>query len=127
VIELSGSGSDNGYRLGNEDGGSWHNTSQFVAEWSMQYAEYFSCYVDVESTAGHRYIYYTPDDYDLLGSGEYVHYGLTSIAMDGQWHTFVRDLEADLQQAQPGVSVVEVNGLFIRGSGRMDDIKLKAY
>ena len=44
--------------------------------------------------------------------------------MDGQWHTYVRDLQADLNTAQPGVTILEVNGFLIRGSGMVDDIKL---
>ncbi len=43
---------------------------------------------------------------------------------DGQWYTVVRDLQADLDGAQPGVTILEVNGLLIRGSGLVDDVKL---
>ena len=50
-------------------------------------------------------------------------FGLGTDAMDGQWHTFVRDLQADLNMAQPGVTILEVNGFLIRGSGMVDDIK----
>jgi len=81
-------------------------------------------YIDVETTAGHRYIYYTPEDYDGLGDGKYVHHGLGSDVIAGQWHTFVRDLQADLEEAQPGEEILEVNGFLIRGSGRVDDIEL---
>jgi hypothetical protein len=45
--------------------------------------------------------------------------------MDGQWHTFARDLQADLEASQPGVDILEVNAFLIRGSGRVDDILLK--
>ena len=127
VIQFTGSGIQNGYRLGNANGGTWsqwHNSGQFVVEWSMKYAQDFIVYIDVETTAGHRYLYYTPVNQDGLGSGEYVHHGLGTAAMDGQWHTFVSDLQADLADAQPGVTILEVNGFLIRGSGRVDDIKL---
>ena len=93
----------------------------------MKYSEDFIVYLDVETTAGHRYLYYTPVNQDGLGSGEYVHHGLGTAAMDGQWHTFVRDLQADLADAQPGVTILEVNGFLIRGSGRVDDIKLRYH
>ena len=43
--------------------------------------------------------------------------------MDGQWHTFLTDLQADLSDAQPGVTILEVNGFLIRGSGKLDNIK----
>ena len=124
VIQLRGAGTRNGYVLRNEDGSPWHNSEQFTIQWSMKYDEDFVVYLDVETTAGHRYIYYTPDDYDDLGSDKYVHHGLGSLATDGKWRTFTRDLQADLEDAQPGVTILEVNGFLIRGSGRVDDIKL---
>jgi len=124
VIQFQGAGTKNGYVLRNTDWNKWRNTSQFVIQWSMKYEEDFVVYLDVETTAGHRYIYYTPDDYDDHGSGEYVHHGLGSLATAGQWHTFTRDLQADLEDAQPGINILEVNGFLIRGSGRMDEIKL---
>ena len=65
-----------------------------------------------------------PAVYNNLGDGEYVGYGLGPDAMDGQWHTFVRDLQADLEEAQPGVTILEVNRFLIRGSGMLDDIAL---
>lgn len=125
VIELSGLGLNNGYQLREENGYPWLDSSRFVIEWSMQYSEKFEVFIDVRTTAGHRYLYYTPDDYDGLGNGENVHYGLGSDVKDGIWHTFVSDLQVDLEAAQPGVEILEVNGIFIRGSGRVDDIKLK--
>jgi hypothetical protein len=124
VIELSGSGAENSYRLYLEEGSWWHNSSQFVIEWSMKYSEDFTIYIYVETTAGRRWLDYTPVNYDDLGSGQHIYHGLGSDIVDGQWHTFVRDLQADLQEAQPWVSIVEVNGFLIRGSGFVDDIKL---
>jgi len=124
VVQLSGSGTANGYRLRNDDGSPWHNATQRVIEWSMAYSEDFTVYVDVETTAGQRFLYYTPEDTDRLGTQRYVHHGLGSGVIDGLWHTFFRDLETDLEQAQPGESVLEVNGLFIRGSGKVDDVRL---
>jgi PKD repeat protein len=129
VIQFMGSGTQNGYRLGNANGATWsawHNSDQFVVEWSMKYSENFIVYIDVQTTAGHRYLYYTPTDQDGLGSTEYVHHGLGTAAMDGQWHTFVRDLQADLADAQPGVMILEVNGFLIRGTGQVDDVQLNS-
>ncbi len=68
---------------------------------------------------------YLPSDNDSLGSGEYIHYGIGSDSIDGRWRTFTRDLQADLEQAQPGVRLLTVNGFLIRGSGKVDDIMLK--
>jgi len=127
VIKFTGSGIENGYWLRNDDGSKWHNKSQFVVKWTMKYSESFVVYIDTETTAGHRYIYYTPATHDGLGNGEYVHHGLGTYAMNGRWHTFVRDLQADLDEAQPGEKILEVNGFLIRGSGRVDDIALRIF
>jgi hypothetical protein len=124
VIELTGYGTGNGFRLGESDGSRWHNENQTVIQWSMNYSELFIVYIDLETTAGHRYLTYRPLDYDLLGQGEYIYFGLGSEVIDGEWHTFVRDLQADLNVAQPGVIILEVNGFLIRGSGMVDDISM---
>jgi hypothetical protein len=126
VIELSGTGTQNGYRLLNQDGSPWGNRNQFIIEWSMAFSGDFTIYVDVETTAGRRFLYYTPQDIDKLGSQDYVHHGLGSQVMDGLWRTIVRDLRADLLDAQPGVLIIEVNGILVRGSGRLDDIRLRS-
>lgn len=124
VVELNGSGLLNGYRLRNKNGSKWHNASQFVIQWSMKYSEDFYVYVDVETSAGHRYLTYRSVDYDSLGAGEYVYYGLGGGIVDGRWHTVVRDLQVDLAAAQPGVRIREVNSFLVRGSGLLDDIQL---
>jgi hypothetical protein len=124
VIELTGSGTKNGYQLISDDGSKWHNQTQKVIQWSMNYSELFVVHIDLETTAGHRYLIYRPLEYDQLGLGELVYFGLGTDSMDGQWHTFVRDLQADLNVAQPGVAILEVNGFLIRGSGMVDDISM---
>ena len=121
VIQLSG----NGFRLRSDDFTGWQNANQFIIEWSMKCTAFFYIFIDVETTAGHRYIYYSPRDQNNLGSKAYVHHGLGSDATDGQWHTFVRDLQADLKDGQPNNQILEVNAFLIRGSGRLDDIMLK--
>ena len=126
AIALSGAATQNVYKLTNENGTPWHNQRQFVIKWRMKYAESFSVYIDMETTAGHRYLKYIPADNFSLDGGETVHHGLGADAEDGQWHTFIRDLQADLAEVQPGVIITEVNGFLIRGSGLVDDIRLYA-
>jgi DNA-binding beta-propeller fold protein YncE len=124
VISLEGDRRKNGYHLKDENLIKWHNTGQFVIEWSMKYSELFIIYIDVETTAGKRSIVYVPRDYSNLGESVYIYHGIGSISTDGQWRTIYRDLRADIFEAQPSVELLEVNGFLIRGSGRVDDIKL---
>jgi hypothetical protein len=125
VIHLAGSGIDNGYRLRSKNFSNWANKSQFVIEWSMKYSENFVIYVEIQTSVGTRHLQYEPLDADKLGRTSPVRLGLGSGTNDGQWHTFVRDLQADLNKAQVGVKIQQVNSFSIRGSGVVDNVRLR--
>ncbi len=124
VIHLQGGGTGTGYRYPYSSSHYWNDAQHLLIRWSMKYAEDYYVYVSVDTTAGHRYIYYTPVDYDNLGTSGYVHHGLGVSSKDGAWHTFERDLLADLHDAQPSVDIIDVNAILFRGSGYVDDIQL---
>lgn len=126
AIHLLGGGWNTCYRYPST-GNDWNAVGMSVIQWSVKYSEYFTVYISVDTNAGHRYLMYTCDSSDGLGSGEYIHFGLSSTAYDGNWHTFQRDLQADLARAQPSVTINDVNAFLIRGSGYVDDIKLLTY
>lgn len=125
VVEVAGGGTANGYRLRNPDLSDWNHTGQTAVEWKMNFSESFNVYVVVDTTAGQRYLYYTNVEADYLGDSGYIHHGLGTAAASGTWQTFERDLVADLHDAQPGVTLLDVNGFWARGSGRFDDILFK--
>ncbi len=125
VIEFTGSGTNNGYRLRNADGTYWNDTAFKIIEWSMKYGESFTVYIAVQTKDGFRYLYYTPAATSNLGTDTYVHHGLGTNVQDGYWHTLVRDLQHDLKEAQPDNELQAVLGFLIRGSGRVDDIKTR--
>ena len=45
---------------------------------SINFAGDFTIFVETETTDGFRFLYYTPEDFDDLGSGGYVGHGLGS-------------------------------------------------
>ncbi len=122
VIEVSGSGLENGYRLRRFDHTPWENTNQSIFSWDQKFSEPFSIFVEIETNAGPRYLRYTPSDLSNLGQGKYIHHGLGEDHADGQWRTVVRDLEADLKGGQPDLDLIKVNSFLVRGSGRVDNI-----
>ena len=128
VIELSGEGLDNGYLLRNENSSWWYNHEDKIIQWSMNYSEDFEILIRVKTTDGIRFIYYTPSENSTLvdSIGIYIHYGLGSDSKDGNWHTITRNLEDDLQKVQPDNKIIYIAGFYIRGSGRIDDIKTLA-
>ena len=118
LICLSGDKTATGYRctFGNPV------SDMFKIQWRMKYSETFQVFVSCMTSAGHRYIYYTPSDNDNLGTDGYVHHGLGKDAANGEWITVRRDLMKDLQDAQPDNTIISVDALLIRGSGFIDDI-----
>lgn len=127
VIQFRGASIADGYLLSKTDGGKWRNPKQFVIEWSMQFSEAFLITIDMETSAGRRILTYLPFELAALGINMYVYRGLGTDARSGMWRTFARDLQSDLNEAQPGVAILEVNSFLIRGSGRVDDIRLRDY
>jgi len=132
VIKLTGNGKKTGYSLGNRSGrasyiGAWHNRTEKVLKWSMKYNEPFRIYIPITTEHGNRYLTYTNQSVDSKGKirGGKVNHGLGTDSVDGTWHTFTRDLEADWNEFMPDDPFVAVNGFFIKGSGTVDDISLK--
>jgi hypothetical protein len=125
VIQLKGKGTENGYLLRNSDGSWWYNTKDKIVQWSMNYAEDFSIYFRVKTEEGIRLIYYTAENHNNLEGrlGIYIHYGLGEESKNGTWQTFTRNLEEDLQKVQPNNKLLYIAGIYIRGSGRVDDFK----
>jgi len=123
VIELSGNGQQNGFEIGRRRGdGQWNNQAHNSIEWSMNFNEAFSVYVALQTANGPRYMLYTATNADAGVSGNYIRLGLGAGVNDGQWHTFSRNLEADLHRFEPNNELQEIDAFLVRGSGRIDDI-----
>ncbi|MCP4723967.1 MAG: T9SS type A sorting domain-containing protein, partial [bacterium] len=96
---------------------------------SMNFSAGFTIYTWVETDNGKRYIIYNASDTDggYSDSGTpSVTIGLGSDAVDGTWHTYNRDLQADLELYEPGNNIVLVEAFMIRGTGLLDDIKISS-
>ncbi len=125
VIELKGSATANGYRLGHYSN-AWNNKYNKVIKWSMNYKENFVVYISTKTKKGHRYLYYTARNTDagMHSNGEYIHHGIGVNAKNGTWQTFHRDLEADLKEFESDNELISINAFLIRGSGRIDDVEI---
>ena len=122
VVQFTGSGTANGYRLRSAGGAYWNDTSFKVIEWSMNYSESFTVYIAVQTKKGFRYLTYNPVNTDTLGNDTYISYGLGTNIQNGQWRTIFRDLAYDVKHAQPDNELQAVLGFLIRGNGMVDDI-----
>ena len=125
-IQLKGSGRRNGYILGNLEGrdGAWNNTTEKTIQWKMKYSDRFTIYISVQTTKGHRYIYYTNSNSNRGINGKYIHHGLGSDSADDTWKTFNINLETDLKEFEIDNNIISIDAFLVRGSGRIDDISL---
>ncbi len=127
VIAFKGAGTSNGYILGNWEGkkGAWNNTKEHTLQWKMNFTKGVVVYVRVMTQQGARYLYYTHSSKSYgKRNNTYIHIGLGKKASDGNWHTFTRDLEADLKKYEPNNRLIAVNAFLVRGNGFVDDVEL---
>lgn len=127
VIEFQGNGTNDAYIAGAERGElAWNEQEHFTISWEMQYAEDAVIYVMVETTEGVRYLFYTPSHVRglLHGFERGIMHGLGGSIRDGRWRKITRDLQSDLQDAEPDNQLMAVNGIIVRGSGRIDNLLL---
>ena len=132
VIQLKGSGIQNGYKMGShaQTSGAWDNTSQTLLDLDLQATENFSINLSVDTSAGRRHLIYQPIDYNLgphSSNTSLIRFGLGSYLTDGQWQGVNQDLEVDLKIYEPNNNILSVNGIFIRGNLRVDNIALLSH
>jgi len=129
VISVQGEGRKNAYQLGARKGvKSWNNQNEKVLKFSMKIDEKYKLYIYAQTEKGYRYFYYSHSRRDKgLIKGRrtsYIHHSLGKASMDGKWHNYVRDLEADLKEYEPDNKIIAINGFRLKGSALIDDIEL---
>ena len=91
----------------------------------MKIDEKYKIYIAVETEKGLRYLYYTHNNSDKgLINNKYIHHGLGTVSMNGEWQEFTRNLETDLKEYEQDNHILSVNGFKIQGSAKLDDIEL---
>ncbi len=125
VIELRGNGFENSFLLKRKDGNYWYNTNQFILQWDMKTDQYVRVFVYIMTYKGFKFLYYDTSNIDSIGDEDYIHYSLGEQAADNKWHTFTRDLRADLRSVQPDNDILSVEWFGIRGSAKIDNVVLK--
>jgi len=121
VIELLGDNLNNGFQIGGfpSQTKAWTHSDEKVLGFDIKTSEKFLIFISLETVHGFKFLIYAPTSSNI-GSA----YGLGVDTKNGKWHTIYRDLEADLKEIDPTNSILTVNGLFFRGSARMDNIEL---
>jgi len=127
VIQFTSDGTNNAFRLRNENNTNWNDNSHKYATWDMNFNSKYYIYVNVSTEEGNKYIRYSSHgDNGITTDGNYVLLNIGSELMDGNWHNVVRDLQADLKTQFPDLTVTKVNQMVVRGTGKMDNVGLRA-
>lgn len=128
VISMEGNGYENQYIIGGDspsDIDAWGDTKHSNIRWSLKNSDGFIIYLTVNSQNGVRYLRYSDNDFAQKGiDGSEIYYGLGYGSSDGKWHTFVRDIDADIKEFEPDNSLLSVEGFLLIGSARVDDLEL---
>lgn len=122
VVHFDGLETRNGYILGNYPGkpGAWNKQGDTLIEWEMQYNEAFIIYVLVTTkNGGLSYIYYKATDESYRNTQGNIQHGLGVASTNGVWQKVRRDLNADLRAFDPENEIVSIEGIIVRGSGKL--------
>ena len=127
VISFQGNNSENIYLIGNETGknGAWRDTKHSNLKWSFNSNNNFEIYLLVNTLKGVKKIKYSNSDIDIKSvQGDEIDFGIGDTASDGKWHTFIRDIEADVEYFDNTNKLLSVDGLLVVGNSKIDDIEL---
>ncbi len=123
VIKLIGEGYKAGFWLRRSNGSLWNDRDYHKISWKGKFDSSFLIYVYVKTTEGEVYLQYIPVDRDVIIGGKY-NFALGSFSKDGHWHTFERDIKADLRKLPDfNGELISIEGFLVRGHGFIDDVK----
>ena len=125
VIQVTGDGVDNSFRLMSSGDTDWNNSTESILSWDGKFSSDFRVAITVQTEDGVRYLRYMIGDSEPDINGAFITHYLSADHIDGNWHTIERDLVADLAAIEPDNVLLEVDNFIVRGSGRLDNIELK--
>ncbi|MFA0812390.1 hypothetical protein [Microbulbifer epialgicus] len=134
VIEISGDGTSNGFRTlqgGQID--AWNITDGTKARAELKLSGEAILYYRLETSKGPAYVSYNSgvqEPYIYFSSSSnttYYTFPLEDTYRDGNWHTFERDILADVAYLDPAAEVQGIMAFYIRGNGRIGTIEVDTH
>ena len=127
VISFQGVNETNSYMIGanaNENG-SWNDTTHHNLKFSFLSSNSFEVSLFVKTQKGNRVLKYTnqPISYKEA-QNNILSYGLGETTSDGNWHTFIRDINADIKHFDNSNKLISIEGLRVKGDSKIDDLEL---
>ena len=128
VISFSGDSYAHQYIIGGDyvgEANAWNDTKHKHIQWSIKNSNGFVIVLVVNSSNGVRFINYFDASTDIANiDGETLNYGLGENASNDKWHTYIRDIEKDLQKLEPNNTLLSVEGFIVIGDMKLDNLEL---
>ncbi|WP_444896391.1 hypothetical protein [Microbulbifer sp. SSSA005] len=130
VVELSGSGTNDGFKLyKNAAHEQWNIEGSASVRLEMNLSAPSRIFFSVETSKGYAFIEYSsqvtsPGIYYSSSGTPYYQFPLDASYLDGNWHAFERDLQADLASLDPDVELLNIGVFLVRGSGRIGTLEV---
>jgi hypothetical protein len=102
----------------------WNNKSQKNLSLKLNSLDSFIINVRLDTELGARYIRYKNTDSNPSKRRSTIDVGLGENIANGNWQSINRNLQADLESADPGNRITAVHGLLVRGILKLDEVKL---
>ena len=138
VVEMHSRGIANSFHFVGYDANERYQWNEFpryvgknIVSWDGKFSNKFIVYVVLKYKLNgvdvQKDLVYGPSPTGYPNYTEnFLYISLGASAKDGTWHHYRRDIVADLHQFYPKAILEQVNGLAIRGSGRVTNIKLSS-
>lgn len=123
VIALNGDGIHNGFFLRRDNGDFFNNRDADTVQWRGNFSDDFIIFVSVLLDNGSvKYLSYSPNLHPQIN--DVFPFMLPEASKDGDWHTYTRDLQEDINHYLSGRQIESILDFQVRGSGYLDDIAL---
>ena len=127
VISLQGNSYAHQYIIGGDyigEANAWNDKKNHNIQWTIKNNDGFVISLIINTENGVRYINYFDIDNLQAIAGDTLSYGIGEDASNGEWHTYIRDIKADLLNLEPNNKLLSVEGLVIIGNMKIDNLEL---
>lgn len=128
IISLQGNSYGHQYIIGGDyigEANAWNDKKHNNIQWSIKNSDGFVISLVINTEKGVRYINYIDMDKKIITiGGDTLNYGLGENASNGEWHSYIRDVKADLLQLEPNNKLLSIEGLIVVGNMKIDNLEL---
>jgi hypothetical protein len=105
---------------------SWNNETERVLSWDMNITGGYTIFVSVDTTQGHRWLFYNDLNVHVGFHGTGILNGFGGPqSHNGTWQKVVIDLDRELKDTEPNNNIIRVNGIRFAGNlGMIDNVML---